>query len=246
MRASSDVLSREQLGDYVRDGWLALRGLMPDAVRESALLALDELDRRPAVPPGYQAEHEPGGGRLRKLRRLLWTEPQVWGPVAARCGAPEVATQLLGERATLIFHAAFLKPGQVGSEVALHQDQALWSRQYPGAFSIWFALSEVTEENGCLVGCPGSHAGGEIPHRDRPGYRWHASLDAAEDGLGSPASITLRPGDAAMWDRYFVHGSRPNRSGRDRRGMVMVFADGGAPGFEPTDRMLVSELAPWR
>ncbi|MBM7167723.1 phytanoyl-CoA dioxygenase family protein [Streptomyces sp. G44] len=230
---------------YNRDGFHPLPGLLAEADVHRAVEFFDRLDGAAEVPPSYEAEYDEGDGlrRLRKLRRLLWNDPQIWGPLLNRAGVPALAREVIGEDAAVVFHAAFLKPALVGTEVALHQDQALWSHQYPKAFSVWFALTEVSPANGGLFGSRGSHGGGHIPHRARPSYRWHDSLDAAEDGLDEPVQFRLAPGDGVMWDRYFAHGSAANTSPRDRRGMVVVLADASSPEFRAKDSFPLADLA---
>ncbi|MGW0275689.1 phytanoyl-CoA dioxygenase family protein [Streptomyces sp. NPDC003006] len=229
---------------YNRDGFHPLPGLLAEADVHRAVEFFDGLDGAAEVPPSYEAEYEEGDGlrRLRKLRRLLWNDPQIWGPLLNRAGVPALAREVIGEDAAVVFHAAFLKPALVGTEVALHQDQALWSHQYPKAFSVWFALTEVSPANGGLFGSRGSHGGGHIPHRARPSYRWHDSLDAAEDGLDKPVQFRLAPGDGVMWDRYFAHGSSANTSPHDRRGMVVVLADASSPEFQAKDSFPLADL----
>ncbi len=45
-----------------------------------------------------------------------------------------------------------------------------------------------------------------------------------------------------VWDRMFVHGSGPNTSVEDRRGMVIVFADGAAEDFRARDVMTLEDI----
>jgi hypothetical protein len=232
------------VGAYRRDGYRPLPRLLAEDDRRLAIATFDALDAADQIEPGYEAEYDTDGGRrrLRKVRRLLWNEPELWGPLLIRSGIGKLADLLIGPDAHVVFFAAFLKPAKIGSEVALHQDQALWRYQYPGAFSTWIALTEVSQANGGLVGCPGSHARGLIEHKDRPVYPWHPSIDAVEEGLTGPVALTLKPGEAVIWDRYFAHGSGHNSSGMDRRGIVVVFADASAPGFQAADRFSLSDL----
>lgn len=232
------------VGAYRRDGYHVLPRLLAEEDRLLAIATLDALDAADRIDAGYEAEYDTDGGirRLRKLRRLLWNDPGLWGPLLNRSGIGELAGLLIGPDAHVVFFAAFLKPAKIGTEVALHQDQALWRYTYPGAFSTWIALTEVSRANGGLVGCPGSHARGLIEHKDRAEYPWHPSIDAVEEGLTGPVALTLRPGEAVIWDRYFAHGSGRNSSGTDRRGIVVVFADANAPGFAAADRFSLSDL----
>lgn len=229
---------------YRRDGYHLVPRLLAENDRRQAIATLDALDAADRIDSGYEPEYDIDGDlrRLRKVRRLLWNEPGLWGPLLNRSGIGKLADLLIGPDAHAVFLAAFLKPAKIGSEVALHQDQALWRYQYPGAFTTWIALTEVSQANGGLVGCPGSHARGLIRHKERPVYPWHPSIDAVEEGLTGPVALTLKPGEAVIWDRYFAHGSGRNTSGMDRRGIVVVFADASAPGFAAADRFSLSDL----
>ncbi|MEU7599553.1 phytanoyl-CoA dioxygenase family protein [Streptomyces sp. NPDC041003] len=233
------------IDSYCRDGYHQLPDMLCNEDQRRAVEFFDALEATGEVASDYEAEYDEADGvrRLRKLRRLLWNDPKLWGPILNRTSCPGLARQVIGDGAAVVFHAAFLKPAYVGSEVTLHQDQALWTCTYPRAFSIWFALTPVSPVNGGLFGCPGSHADGYIPHRDRPHYRWHACLDIADDRLRDPVQFELSPGDAVMWDRFFAHGSAANTSPIDRRGMVVVFADASDPEFRAKDRFLLTDLA---
>lgn len=225
-------------------GFLELGPRLSDDDRSRVLEHFDALDGRDRISPGYQAQYDGEGEarRLRKLRRLLWNDRRLFGPIVNRIGAPELAEELIGPTAVAILHAAFLKPAHVGTHVAPHQDQALWNEEYPGAFSMWTALTEVSPDNGGLYGYPGSHADGVIEHAEDPDHPWHETLTHVEDQLGERHDFILKPGESAVWDRMFVHGSGPNQSADDRRGMVIVFADGAAEDFNPRDVMTLAEI----
>lgn len=234
-------MSQFDVAQYRMNGYGILPGFLERSASDRANAFFDSLDHGAEVPSGYEPEYDQNS-RLRKLRRLIWNNPALWAPMLARTGVGELARQLIGEQTAIVFHAAFLKPALVGTPVALHQDQALWSLRYPNAFSVWFALSQVSPANGGLFGCPGSHVT-ELEHRGRAEYAWHPCLDVQEDGLADPVQFVLQPGDAVVWDRFFAHGSAPNTSPMDRRGMVVVFADAGDPEFAAKDSFPLAELA---
>ncbi|EST38948.1 hypothetical protein N566_04745 [Streptomycetaceae bacterium MP113-05] len=229
-------MSDVDLERFAEEGFLELGPRLDNEHRAVVLRHFDELDARPRVSPGYQAQYDGEGEerRLRKLRRLVWNDRALYGPILNRMGAVDLAERIIGPSAVVIFHAAFLKPARVGTAVAPHQDQALWSQDYPGAFSMWVALTEVHPGNGGLCGYPGSHTG-RLEHADDPDHPWHESVSPLVGELGERHQFVLAPGEAVVWDRRFVHASGPNTSDADRRGMVVVFADGGAEGFRARD-----------
>ena len=228
---------------FRQSGYTLLPGLMHPADVSATLAYFHDLDAHGA-PAGLEPEYDVAGTqrRLRKLRRILWNDLGLWGPLLKRAGVVSIADALLGKSAAIVFHAAFLKPARFGTPVALHQDQALWRYQYPGAFSIWFALTSVEPGNGGLYGCPGSQRDGLVPHEDRAEYPWHPSVDPHLPGLAQPQQFSLSPGDAVLWDRYFVHGSGPNTSPSDRIGTVVVVCDTSTPGFMATDSFPIDEI----
>jgi len=237
-------MSPSDLDRYQRDGFLELGPrLGPDDVA-AVLARFAELDAAPDVPPQYEAQYDTAGPerRLRKLRRLVWNDPALFAPMLVRAGAPELVEEVVGPGAVIVFHAAFLKPARIGTQVGLHQDQALWSRDYPSAFSVWFALTDVHPDNGGLYGCPGSHSAGSLPHAEDGEHPWHDTLTHRAADLQPAHQFRLSPGDAVMWDRNLAHGSGPNASDSDRSGMVVVFADGSVEGFDPVDAMGLDEL----
>jgi hypothetical protein len=237
-------MTNVDVGEFKSAGFLELGSRLPADDRARILRFFDDLDTRTRIAPGYQVQYDGEGEqrRLRKLRRLIWNDRALFGPIINRTGAPDLAEALIGPTAVLILHAAFLKPARVGTHVAPHQDQALWSDDYPGAFSMWMALTEVSVANGGLYGYPRSHAGGVLEHAEDPNHPWHPSLAHVAAELGERHEFKLRPGEAVAWDRMFVHGSGPNECPDDRRGMVIVFADGAAPGFRSRDVLTLADL----
>lgn len=224
---------------YETSGWAVSKNVLTSGLRGSAVEWLTEAaaraEREPTLEPEFEQQRLDGLPAVRKLRRLLWNDMPFWTDWLRRSGIFELGASFIGRDPAIVFHAAFLKPRRIGSMVALHQDQALWSNDYPDAVSVWIALSESNERNGCLQLCPDSHLRGLIPHRVDPKYPWHPCLHEDADGLSKPQKIPMDAGDVLAWHRYMVHGSEPNPSAEDRMGMVLVFVNAAAPNFKGKD-----------
>jgi hypothetical protein len=208
-------------GRLASDGWfLAAGAVRSEAVREADGWLADraaDSDRVAELEVQFDAP-----GAVRKLRRIYWSDPGFWGSWISRSGLRDLVVDLVGPTASLVFHAAFLKPAEVGAGVGFHQDQALWEAPLPGGCSFWLPLEPADQTNGGLLLCPGSHRAGLRPHGPDPGHPWHDVVVPEREGL-TPLPVTAGPGDVVVWDRYLVHGSGPNVSGRSRRAMVLVF-----------------------
>jgi hypothetical protein len=226
---------------YREKGWCLFPRAYPEEYRRSALGWLRRAEQEARHDPGFEAqlEEEDLDGRpvTRKLRRLLWNDPEFWAPNLEESGIFDLGRGFLGGEAAVVFHAAFLKPRRVGSPIGLHQDQGLWEHTYPGAVSLWIALTDSTPENGCLEVYSGSHREGLIVHAEDAGDRWHPTVDGRLPTLDGrePEAVPMAAGDVLVWHRHLLHGSGPNRSEHDRVGMVLVFADAGRPDFQAKD-----------
>ena len=71
----------------------------------------------------------------------------------------DMVEQLIGPNIALWNSSFFAKPPMVGSRTPWHQDGEYWLMQPLATCSVWIAVDESTEENGCLQVIPGSHRG---------------------------------------------------------------------------------------
>ena len=213
---------------FEEEGAVLLRGLLDAAHQSMAKGWLSALAARAAnIPESYQPELEPlyqqEAPSLRKVRRLAWNDPKFWGDFFQSSGLSTLVRTLVDDP-VLIFHACFFKPKGIGTAVGFHQDQALWPHLYNGAVTLWLALDATDEDNGALLGVPSSQKRGLLPHCPTLSHPWHPVIRLDGADLPQPQVWRMAAGDGLAWHRYYAHGSGPNRSSRDRCGMVMVFA----------------------
>jgi phytanoyl-CoA hydroxylase len=117
-----------------------------------------------------------------------------------------------------------------------HSDTRYWPGTRP-KISLWIALDDVAPDDGALVVVRGSHLQdwasrhvvtpgvnvGEFPFELAPG-QWPAEREV---------TCAVRRGDVIVFDDRLIHGTRPNRSGRDRYAIISVYHAPGAD--EPFD-----------
>ena len=225
--------------DYQNSGWILLQKFFPESSIQASLDWLTKARENTTHNSSLEPEFEKFGlsyhRHVRKIRRLLWNDLPFWSNLLSQSGVFELGSQFISGKPAIIRHAAFLKPRYVGSKVELHQDQALWEHDYPGAISMWIALSSSHNQNGCLEIYPGSHLEGLRSHQKTIEYSWHAHIHPDNSELCKPKKIQMQAGDILIWHRYLVHGSGPNYSGDSREGMVLVFANTSIPNFQSRD-----------
>ncbi len=110
------------------------------------------------------------------------------------------------------------------TQVGWHQDESYWSGWEPGSdlFTAWIALDVVEEDSGPMLFVPESHRWGLRPGGDFYGQ----DLEALQENLKTDRSwrevpVCLPAGGFSLHHRLLIHGSRTNRSGRDRLGLAI-------------------------
>jgi len=234
-------LTDRQLADYERDGYVVLGSILDEPERD-ALLA---EERRFRPERSYGAAGASAGLLVRDQLCHFST------PVRAFCmgGAhTAVLPQLLGP--DIVFtHTQFITklPGDrvddgAATFIPLHQDDGYGTLDPLEDVTVWTALTDITEENGCLVIVPGSHRGGLVDHAvaaANPALR-----EVVADGA---IPVPLAAGEAVAFHGLTLHGSGPNRSSEARVGMharyclpgARMLTEGGKPVLDDAHSWMV-------
>jgi hypothetical protein len=211
------MLSKEQLADFERDGFLIVKCLYYDEEMQNIVEWTEEVTAWPEVPGKYMMYFEPSKleDNKRILSRLEDFEPYHAG--FSRLFNEEkmkgYISQLFGEEAVLYKDKInFKMPG--GDGFRAHQDvQAGWDRYASLHITVLLSIDASTPENGCLEVVAGEHKKGLI------GEKWQP-LD--EDALKYTA-VPTAPGDAVFFDSFAPHRSQPNLTGRARRVLYVTY-----------------------
>jgi phytanoyl-CoA hydroxylase len=210
-------LTTSQLRQYHDDGFIRVGRLFDE--RTLAALRREEGRLRPAHDP-----NAPGARTFFRSQVCHCSEP-----VRRTCtlgGHIPWTTQILGPD-VLFWWVQFVTklPDGAGdrplagdaSVFHWHQDCGYQDVQ-PTPMTIWVALDDVDEENGCIWVVPGSHRAGLLPHVKKPNS-WHLEVPDAGQGLAVP----LRAGEAVAFTGYTLHRSLANRTDQPRRAFFMEY-----------------------
>ena len=176
----------------------------------------------------YQLADDPALGRI--VRMVQW--PSYFDAVLARYRIDQrmlaVLAPLLGcDLKQIINQMHWKPPGAKNVEFGYHQD--IRSRRPRSAYrcaavsyvQTGIAIDPHDQRNGAMTVLPRSHRLGELAFERKGRVMERALCDGDLETLGiDPADkvdLVLEPGDLALWHLHLVHGSGPNRSGRDRR-----------------------------
>lgn len=132
-------------------------------------------------------------------------------------------------------HNVFLwaKPGEVGSQKPWHQDLLFappdFDKTRMTAVTIWIAVDDAHEGNGCLSLLPGSHRARRV---EEPEGKADELFDSpTEPSLNveklwpdlTPVVVPRPAGSGVMFTGYTAHMSTRNHSGQDRRAVSFAY-----------------------
>jgi len=168
---------------------------------------LENEHRRFADPDAALAVDVQLVHRSQPIREFVTRGPQV--PLAVEVLGPNVC----------FTHQQFISkaPGDSDqTDVPWHQDSGYGRLEPPTDLTVWIALTDTDETNGCLWVLAGSHRDGLQPH-DRAGRLLAASV--ADAGIPVPMSA----GDALLFSGHLLHRSLPNRGKLPRHAMYVRY-----------------------
>ena len=152
-----------------------------------------------------------------EYRKLLYHEPLL-----------DIAESLIGPDIQLFHDQALYKPAYHGGEVYWHQDNGYWRCDPPNLVSIWIALDDADEENGCMNVIPGSYVEGLAAHERAKSEKGNLpALLQVDADVDRAVPVPVEAGSAMVHHCMTLHQTNPNRSPRDRRAMVIHYMQSG-------------------
>lgn len=144
----------------------------------------------------------------------------------------DAATQLLGPDVLVLASRLWIKEAGDEKFVSWHQDTTYFGLDPDIYINMWIALSDASEQAGCMRFIPGSHTQGLLEHETTfaPGnlLTRGQTVPGVETSKGVP--LPLRAGECSIHHGHVLHWSPPNLSG-DRRigfGLSMIPAHVGS------------------
>lgn len=203
------TLAPEEIAFYQREGYLLLPGLLtPDTIATMREETLKILTSKQQNLTG---------------KKLVQTADFVAGSQLASLISSEhlrqLVEQLLAGPACLYMPFTAVKSAGGGGSFEFHQDNQ-YTRHDGPALNMWFALQDMTPENGCLRIEPRSHLDGtRESEQSRDGDHHRRVLQDPEHQY----LLRMRAGDCIAFSRLTVHGSGPNTSDTHRVGYAVQF-----------------------
>jgi len=219
-------LTRQELADYNRDGYLIIRSFLePDETAKLYGIATGD-----ATLSKHAFDLNDLTGRKTKL--TLWYNPgdDAYGLLTRSKRIIDAVDILLeGKSPVCHFHSKLMqKEPKVGGAWEWHQDYGYWYKNeflFPDQMvSVMVAITEATRENGCLQVIGGTHKMGRIEH-GFSGEQVGASQHYVDLALRTMplVYVELAPGDALFFHSNLLHRSEANLSDRARWSLISVY-----------------------
>ena len=152
---------------------------------------------------------------------------------------------VLGTNNILLWSSDFnvKQPGSNGY-YSIHQDATYTGLQPANlGVTVWLAISDATEESGCMTFIEGSHKFGQLPHlegitneccgtagentdnnnNNMLSRNQYVDIDKHDAGKGRRVVARLRAGQASFHHFHLLHQSGPNHSSRPRVGLALRY-----------------------
>ncbi|ACT02208.1 phytanoyl-CoA dioxygenase family protein [Paenibacillus sp. JDR-2] len=141
----------------------------------------------------------------------------------------DAAKQLSGASGVRLFHDhALLKMPQDSKPTPWHQDLPYWPMNEPGALSIWIALDDVDEYNGCMMLVPKSQKIKNLKSIDLVNPEDIFSSEGAKDvDRNTAAVVRMKAGSCSFHDGLTFHYAHANETDKPRRALAIVYMPDG-------------------
>jgi non-haem Fe2+, alpha-ketoglutarate-dependent halogenase len=212
-------LSPSQVAAYARDGFLSPNPALTCEEAAACLRKLEAFEETvggPLTSEGTDARY-----RSRTHVLLSWVHELTRHPAIL-----DAVEDLIGPDILVYTSTWFIKEPESAAIAAWHQDATYFGLRPYVHVTAWLALTDATADNGCMQFLPGSHHGGQRPHRagvvagsvNRAGQ---AIVGAVDD---TPAvHAPLRAGQFSLHHTLCLHRSQPNRSAGRRIGLAISY-----------------------
>ncbi|MEC8805253.1 MAG: phytanoyl-CoA dioxygenase family protein, partial [Pseudomonadota bacterium] len=135
----------------------------------------------------------------------------------------DAVEDLIGPDINVAGTTLFIKEPETKGFISWHQDARYIGLEPHDWVTAWLAISDVTEENGCIRMVPGSHKAQLVEHVDTYGEDNLLTRGQTVPDIDESATVAvpLKPGQLSLHHPRIVHGSGPNMSGSRRIGFAI-------------------------
>jgi ectoine hydroxylase-related dioxygenase (phytanoyl-CoA dioxygenase family) len=137
----------------------------------------------------------------------------------------DLCADLIGPDVNLYWDQAVYKKPEKPRRVPWHQDNGYTYVEPQQYLTIWLALTDATEENGCPCVAPGLHRLGTLAHYYVEPLGFECFREPPHDGQ---AAAPVKAGGAVVFSSLMPHLTGPNTTNDVRKAYIVQYAPAGA------------------
>jgi phytanoyl-CoA hydroxylase len=235
---------------FDRDGYVCLKQFLSADEVVEAREHLDRFIREcvPDMPPEFVFYEDKSDKTTLKQMQNLHTQDPYFESLLTNSKAQELAEIVL-KGAVVPQNLEYFNKVPGGLPTPAHQDGYYFMLEPCEAVTLWLALDEVDEENGCVHYARGSHLDGMLEHGRTTTLGFSQGISDGERFVGAPEDIAMhaQPGDLLGHHALTVHWASGNDSAtRTRKALGFVYFSAAAkedlPAREAYRKKLAEEL----
>ncbi len=207
--------------DFQHDGYVALaKPLDADALSMLQRVCDELLDEKPQN--GGEGLHDIGLGRRRQFLRHRHPDYPELEAFLLQGPPARLACDLFGVGAFLFNEQFVVKGPKKGASFAWHQDGAYVGFDHKPYLTVWIALDDATEENGCVYLLPRNL-------KEKPGIDPHEWVEESSElngyfGSDQGEAVVVPAGAVVGFSSLTLHRSGPNITDRPRRAYICQYS----------------------
>lgn len=207
------VFTEKQIKQYERDGWVSPVEFL---TTQQAAKCRSQLEAWELLRGGSLPAHERSGGHI----LFPWIDELMRADKIL-----DAVEDLIGPNILCWNSVFWIKEAQSPSYVGWHQDLQYWGLSNSDVVSIWIALSDASEDAGCMNVIPGSHK--EIMDHAET-YAKNNLLSRGQEleiniSQTDTVSMALKAGQVSFHNVRTAHGSGPNKTNDRRIGLSLHY-----------------------
>lgn len=213
---------------FEEDGYVFLPGFL--SAEEVALVNQKLAWFIENVVPGLPAhdvfyEDKGDPATLKQIMHVSDYEP-YFAPMLHDSKFSEIAAELLQEQVVPRILEYFNKPPKIGKPTPPHQDGYYFMLKPARAVTMWMALEDVDQANGCVRYVRGSHKKGMRQHgrTQTLGFSQGITDFGLPEDVQNEVAFPARPGDLLIHDSLTIHRADGNQTpDRTRKALGFIY-----------------------
>lgn len=223
---------------FERDGYVFIPGFFSreriDAINEQ--LETFIRDTVPSMPAKHVFYEKADDLSTLKQMQDLQVHAAFFNELMINSELTEIAKILLGEEVIGKNVEFFNKPAKIGKSTPPHQDAFYFNITPPQAVTMWLALEDADQQNGCVSYVSGSHKKGMRPHGRTTTLGFSQSIIdyGNQDDLKDLKVFPAKPGDLLVHHCMTIHTAGANQTeSQSRKALGLIyFGESAKPDLE--------------